>query len=262
MIIYVMTHKPVELSLPKHYQKLFVGAGKLTAEEKKTLKSYVFDDCGENISQKNSSYCELTGMYWIWKNRQDDIVGLTHYRRFFGKPGELLSMEEAKALLNDSDIIVAKRQWVEKNVKVQFEEFHNKEDLALLRTIMEEKYPQYVRSFDCAMSKCFLFSFNMLICKKELFDQYCTWLFDILAECERRTDLTGYDTYQKRIFGFLSERLLMVYLLYHNLKISEVEVVETELDKSVKWASKKWEMITIVKNFFGNRGTKTMRYGK
>ena len=123
MAIYVMTHKPVELSLPEHYQKLFVGAKKLTTEGKEALKGYVFDDCGENISQKNSSYCELTGMYWIWKNQQDDIVGLTHYRRFFGKPDELLSMEEAKAILKDCDIIVAKRQWVEKNVKVQFEEF-------------------------------------------------------------------------------------------------------------------------------------------
>lgn len=201
MAIYVMTHKPVELSLPEHYQKLFVGAKKLTTEGKEALKGYVFDDCGENISQKNSSYCELTGMYWIWKNQQDDIVGLTHYRRFFGKPDELLSMEEAKAILKDCDIIVAKRQWVEKNVKVQFEEFHNKEDLALLRTIIVEKYPEYQQSFDCAMSKCFLFSFNMLVCKKEIFDQYCTWLFDILAECERRTDLTDYDAYQKRIFG-------------------------------------------------------------
>lgn len=260
--IYVMTHKPVKLSLPDHYRKLFVGAEKLGEGQKGRLKGYVFDDFGENISVKNSSYCELTGLYWIWKNQGEDIVGITHYRRFFGNSGRLLTIKEAEKILQRADVIVARRQWVEKNVKVHFEKYHRKEDLSLLRNIIIQKYPEYVESFDCAMSKCFLFSFNMMVCRKEIFDGYCMWLFDILAECEKQTDLSGYDSYQKRIFGFLSERLLLVYLLYHDLKVEEAGIIETELDKSMRWSKKKWEIITIVKNFFGNRGTKTMRYKK
>ncbi len=260
--IYVITHKPVELSLPYQYKKLFVGAEKLTVKEKENLKGYVFDDLGKNISKKNGNYCELTGLYWIWKNKKEDIVGITHYRRFFGKPRKLLSLEEAEAILEQSDIIVARRQWVEKNVKVHFEGFHRKEDLELLRKAILKKYPEYIKSFDCAMSKCFLFSFNMMVCRKDIFDKYCMWLFDILETCEYQIDITNYDLYQKRIFGFLSERLLMVYLLHHNMKVTERKVWETELDRSTKWASDKWKIITLVKNFFGNRGIKTMRYKK
>ena len=140
--IYVITHKPFPFPLPPHYQKLYVGAARLAPEEKASLKGYVFDDSGVNISEKNSSYCELTGLYWLWKNQPDDaIVGITHYRRFFGKPGKYLSIEGASRLLQKADMVVARRQWVEGNVKVHFETFHCKEDLRLLRSIIQKKYP-------------------------------------------------------------------------------------------------------------------------
>ncbi len=259
--IYVITHKPIDgLGLPRHYRKLFVGAKRLSVQEKASLQDYDFDDSGINISDKNSNYCELTGLYWIWKNQQGEYVGISHYRRFFEERGALLPMGKAKEILKDADMIVARRQWVEGNVKAQFERFHSKEDLALARRVIQEKYPDYVGSFDQAMSKCFLFSFNMMVCRKELFDQYCAWLFDILETCEARVDLAGYDAYQKRIFGFLSERLLMVWLLRHGLKVAEVKVLETEVSKSTKWESKKWEWITIGKNFFLNHGWGTLRY--
>ena len=42
------------------------------------------DDTGDNLSNKNKSYCELTGIYWFWKNRPiPKYVGLYHYRRYF-----------------------------------------------------------------------------------------------------------------------------------------------------------------------------------
>ena len=261
--IYIITHKPIEgIAAPRHYRKLFVGAHRLSLQEKSSLKEYDFDDSGANISEKNSNYCELTGLYWIWKNREAEYVGITHYRRFFEEAGALLPMGKAKAILQKADIIVARRQWVERNVKVQFERFHRPEDLALARRVIQERHPDYLESFDLAMSKCFLFSYNMMICKKELFDRYCAWLFDILEGCEAKVDLEGCDAYQKRIFGFLSERLLMVYLLRHGLKAAEVKVLETEVPKSTQWESKKWEWITIAKNFFTNRGLCTLRYGK
>lgn len=260
--IYVITHKPVDIELPRGYRKLFVGAQKLTNEEKVKLQEYMFDNTGDNISEKNSNYCELTGLYWIWKNQKDAFVGITHYRRFFEKSGKIVSMEAVEKNLQKVDVIVAKRQWVERNVRTHFEMFHSKKDLGLVKKIIEEKCPEYLESFEKVMSKCFLFSFNMMICKKEVFDAYCNWLFDILIECEKRVDITGYNTYQSRIYGFLSERLLMVYLMQHKLKIKEMKVLETEIDKSTKWASKKWEIITIVKNLFGNHGIRTMQYGK
>ena len=151
--IYVITHKPIDgLGLPRHYRKLFVGAKRLSVQEKASLQDYDFDDSGINISDKNSNYCELTGLYWIWKNQQGEYVGISHYRRFFEERGALLPMGKAKEILKDADMIVARRQWVEGNVKAQFERFHSKEDLALARRVIQEKYPDYVGSFDQAMS--------------------------------------------------------------------------------------------------------------
>lgn len=79
MAMYIITHKKIEYSVPQGYFKLFVGA----KNKEINLKGYFRDDVGENISSKNSSYCELTGLYWLWKNCKDDYIGLCHYRRFF-----------------------------------------------------------------------------------------------------------------------------------------------------------------------------------
>lgn len=224
--IYVITHKPLEFSLPEHYQKLYVGAKKLSQEEKQKLKGYSFDDEGDSISGKNASYCELTGLYWIWKNQQADIVGISHYRRFFVEGEETLSWEQAERMLEESDVGVAQRWWVPGTVQKHFARCHNKEDLAVVRQVIAERHPQYVESFDKAMDKGFLFPFNMMICPKTIFDDYCAWLFDILGECEKRVNLGSYDSYQGRIYGFLSERLWLVYLIYHRYDVKETKVRE------------------------------------
>ena len=76
---------------------------------------------------------------------------------------------------------------------------------------------------------------NMFAMKKSLFDEYCTWLFDILFELEKRTSMTGYDTYESRLYGFMSERLFNVWLERQNLKKVEVPVVFLE---DINWPKK------------------------
>lgn len=260
--IYVITHKPVELTLPEHYQKLYVGAEKLSEEEKRAAADYVFDDNGDNISEKNSNYCELTGLYWIWKNCKDDIVGISHYRRFFVQSGNLLSLKSAEDILEHADAIVSKRWWVSGNIQENFAKFHNREDLMTIRKIIGERHPEYCGSFDKAMSKCFLFPYNMMICKRKMFNDYCEWLFDILEECEKRVNLNGYDAYQKRIYGFLSERLWLVYLIHHNAVVKEMKVRETELS-IWRWLERFiCGIVFILRNLRKGRGVKAMQYGK
>lgn len=231
--IYVITHKPLELAAPKHYQKLYVGACKLSEKEKQ-LQGYVFDDTGDNISAKNSNYCELTGLYWLWKNCSDEIVGICHYRRFFSDAGRLLPFAKAEQILNDVDAIVAKRWWLPGSVQKQFEQRHSREDLKMVRDVIQERCPQYVGSFDKAMAKGFMFPYNMMVCRKEIFDGYCEWLFGIMEECEKHLKLAGYDAYQQRVYGFLSERLWLVYLIHHKLKVAETEVMERGLSMRVR----------------------------
>ena len=77
--IYVITHKEIEDIKDSEYKTLLVGATKNDTFP----NDYEHDDRGENISYKNDSYCELTGLYWIWKNIHTEYIGLVHYRRFF-----------------------------------------------------------------------------------------------------------------------------------------------------------------------------------
>ena len=78
MKLYVATHKSYnQVQDQDLYIPILVGANKNIGE-----KNYLRDNQGDNnISDRNFTFCELTGLYWIWKNSKDDIVGLCHYRR-------------------------------------------------------------------------------------------------------------------------------------------------------------------------------------
>ena len=82
--IVVATHKKYEMPKDGMYLPLHVGAeGKKDSNGNALDLGYQKDNTGENISKKNASYCELTGLYWAWKNLKDDYIGLEHYRRHF-----------------------------------------------------------------------------------------------------------------------------------------------------------------------------------
>lgn len=223
--MYVMTHKKIENLPEKIYQPLHVGR-----EGKKDL-GYPGDDTGEQISCKNPHYCELTGMYWLWKNVKCDIIGICHYRRFFLRNGKLLKQEEIEELVQNYPIIIPNSRCVrEKNVYEHYGNRHNAKDLDLCREVIAEKYPAYISAYDYAMDTILISMANMWITRKEIFDRYCQWLFDILFEVERRLDMTGYDEYQQRVMGFLSERLFRVWLFMQPEKIAEenIEMAESE----------------------------------
>lgn len=75
--IFVTTHKNVDLFDSAILQPVQVGP-------KNERFSWTFhDDEGENISERNPRYCELTTQYWAWKNINADYYGFCHYRRYF-----------------------------------------------------------------------------------------------------------------------------------------------------------------------------------
>lgn len=78
-MIYIATHKKFNVPNLNGYCALQVGA------EGKEKYGYLRDNIGNHISGKNANYCELTGLYWIWKNTDDSYKGLVHYRRYFGR---------------------------------------------------------------------------------------------------------------------------------------------------------------------------------
>lgn len=213
----VATHKPYRMPEDAIYVPVQAGA------EGKESIGYLRDDAGDNISAKNKNYCELTALYWAWKNLDADYMGLVHYRRHFTAKGargsrsdkfaRVLSGEQLADVLRKTDIIVPKPRnyFIETNYS-QYVHAHHAEDLDTTREILAEKYPQYVAAYDSSMKKTVGHRFNMFVMKRDRFNAYCEWLFDILFELEKRLDISQYSAYDARVFGFVSERLLDVWL--------------------------------------------------
>ncbi len=219
--IYVMTHKKYNEINDESFHSLHVGRAL-----SKDL-GYETDNTGENISEKNKNYCELTGIYWVWKNVSCDNVGICHYRRFFSDNGKIMNKEKIEQLLSVYDCILPTSMVCEyPTVYIHFNKKHWIKDLDTLRKTISDLCPDYLDAFDLC-TNCRLFSVgNMIITKKSLFDKYCEWLFPILFETEKQTDISNYDDYQARLYGFLSERLLRIWLLKNNYRVFETTIEE------------------------------------
>lgn len=225
--IYIIMHKVIDLKclqLDKCYKELLVGQSECSNKE------IQLDSTGENISNKNSNYCELTGLYWIWKNSDSDIVGLCHYRRFFisKKNKKILREKEISELLMNYDIILPEK-WKSMNTVYNiYKKNHNIDDLEKCKQIIEKYYPNYINSFNKIIYGREIHPLNMFICSKKLISEYCDWLFDILKKLETMVNLSDRDAYQKRLYGFLSERLLNVWVDYKQLNVFEMPFLNTE----------------------------------
>lgn len=260
MVMYVITHKRVAGSFwPAGYQRLLVGASQnITAIPQEERKNYLRDDTGENIATRNAQYSELTGLYWLWKNLPGtENVGITHYRRYFtvqpdslkGKineyinglihgPVRLASAEFMDNLLVDSDIVVTNNQVVPGGMTVaeEYAQAHNAQDLQVVHGIIQRRFPDYKKAFESVMAGTRYHHYNMLYTRRSLFNEYCEWLFNILFEAEQLIDISNYDTYQRRVFGFLSERLMDVWLRHNQVRVKELRVVkaENEMDLNIR----------------------------
>ena len=245
-MIYIATHKKFNVPNLNGYCALQVGA------EGKEKYGYLRDNIGNHISGKNANYCELTGLYWIWKNTDDSYKGLVHYRRYFGrnnlsnKISDICSYEYLLNCLKSVDIVLPYVEYFKQNAKEEIllhcctEEIFDK-----LRQIIETKYPDYIETYDRYFNENKASLFNMLFCKREIFDAYCEWLFSILLVLEKQVDLAKLNTYQQRLYGFLSERLLNVWVIKNKLVVKHLPVIHMELPV--------FDRIRLVRRRFTNR---------
>ena len=222
--IIVAAHKPYWMPEDSAYLPVQVGAaGKLP------IGDWQRDDEGENISAKNANWCELTGLYWAWKNLKADAVGLVHYRRHFKGRDGIATGAEIAALLEKSDVILPrKRNYFIETTRSQYVHAHHAEDLDVTRAILAERHPEYVTAFDAAMASTKGHRFNMFVMKRPQFDAYCEWLFDVLFELEKRLDISSYSPYDARVFGFVAERLLDVWISANGIRFAELSVLHLE----------------------------------
>lgn len=184
----------------------------------------VKDNTADNISEKNSSYCELTALYWIWKNCKSEYIGLEHYRRFFLMHNKPISKWKALKVLRKKDLIVSDKYYTKLTLYEQYHKAHIGSDLDVVREIIGEKQPDYLPFLDKVYQSHGAYYFNMFIGRKALLDDYCSWLFPILYELEAKIDNCARDVYQARTFGFIAERLFNVYILKNKLKVKSMGV--------------------------------------
>ena len=105
-----------------------------------------------------------------------------------------------------------------------------KKDLNTVRKVLMERYPEYLIEYDLYLESRKSSYCNMFITKAPLFEQYCIWLFDILFETEKRTDITGYTKEEARIYGYLSELLLNVWVKHNKLEVAYMPMVQNDID--------------------------------
>lgn len=216
------------------------------------------DNTGDHISDKNSLYCELTGIYWAWKNdTSSDHLGFFHYRRLFNFNTELTDELDVMSLLNharvdsllfskfklDDDTI---GNFTDKydaiiptlidisgagNLKNQYitAKFHHAEDLHLARKVLSEFNPDDLDAFDSEMREQSFYGNNMFILKRDLFHNLCEWLFPMLDEIHSRVDYSKYSHFQeKRVVGYLAERFISVYFRKYIVNDSKVKHIELD----------------------------------
>lgn len=219
--IYTFTHKKYELPPDNLYQPLHVG--RILHED----LGYPGDDTGDHISHLNPYYSELTGIYWIWKNCGDlDYVGTSHYRRYLlDENGKLFTAEKCVSLLKEYDIITTRRVVLNNSYHYGFSANHNIAVLDMVGEVLKEKYPPYYETFIQLVNGPETYFGNLFVTGKEKFDAYAKWLFDIFFEVQKRIDLnTGEDDYHKRVFGFISEFLLLVWVQTNQYRALECMV--------------------------------------
>lgn len=251
-IIYAVYHKPfikpdADFVVPIH-------AGKAISN---TDLPFIGDDTGENISALNPNFCELTVAYWIWKNIQfnpDDVWGLCHYRRYFVIPDRGLFAKKKSTIqkklnskslnetvndkllqyiqtkLNSVDAIVQLPAYVRnKNGEItSLEDNYFQDHIArhwvITKEVLLKLYPAYAESLQELCKSTKLSFLNMMIANAAIWDGYLSWLFNILFEVKNRIDIPE-DVYQARALGFISERLMTLYLTHNKIKVAYMPIV-------------------------------------
>ncbi|MBQ3450331.1 MAG: DUF4422 domain-containing protein, partial [Synergistaceae bacterium] len=257
--VYVATHKKIDFEIPDYCKKIQVNA-----ERNGQWEGYLHDnDNPDNISLKNPNYCELTALYAMWKNCDADIQGLCHYRRYFSKFDDMqdknqndywsLGVTYSEVVkssvtkqniiheLEHHDIILPYPNINTLDISVEefFEAYVELKDIRAIHKVLEEYYPDYLPALFHALEVNHYSACNMLIARRKLIDDYCTWLFDVLSKVEDRISFDGDDEEHARTYGYLSEILMNTYVHRHNLKCKFFSRIVTSQHAGIKRMLKK-----------------------
>lgn len=251
--IFVSCHKPSKVLDNKLLYPIQVGTELSNKKFGDLHDNDVTDGIKDDISHKNRYYCELTAQYWVWKHVDADYYGFFHYRRYLSfkkyckckiaaergvenlddslKETENLNEEAMQNYINKYDVIMPRKAFALSN-KLQYAAAINQHysDLKTCIDIIDEYYPHMKKVAHKFLRQNTSYYCNIFIMKKEIFHNYCEWLFDILQKHEEKTNLSEYNTQEFRVSGYLAERLCAIYANWlqkqKKYKIGKLELIK------------------------------------
>lgn len=200
--------KPIQgypKKLSRYIIPIQVGAA-LTDERISTVN----DAEGDNISERNRRYSEMTAFYWMWKNAKSDYLGICHYRRLWVDLDKIVE----KLRTTDVDAILPLPTLAEHSVFDDYLLKHIPDVWRPMMDVLQQKSPDYYEAAQSIFKGNIFYASNMCILRRDVLNDLCEWMFPIVMEVEKRVgDLP--DTYYNRYAGFCTERLITLYFLYN-----------------------------------------------
>lgn len=244
------------VQVPKHPLLVPIQVGAVLADSH--FPGYLHDDTGDNISAKNRSYCELTAQYWAWKNVKAGYYGFFHYRRYLYPDSKAklpyrvereaslsllnkLGYAEFEQLIRQYDIIVPKGENMYVPIREHYANapYHHLRDLELAERIVRERHPEMAAALDAYLSGTVCYFGNIYIMRREIFHDYCAWLFSVLEEFDRRANILPYSAQEQRVDGYLAERLLGIYINFWRNELKMLELPRVHFYSETEYAKRK-----------------------
>lgn len=214
---------------------------------------YISDDSGDNISNKGISYGgALPAFYWAWKNdNTSDYIGFCHYRRYFlldekhnyfqieyvtdenGLKKISFDDKYIMHILDKYDVILSKKKRFTTSIWKRYSNLFDERDLIALKCVIRNIYPDYIKLFEKYIEKgnC-LSMYGMFITSKDLFDNFCSWIFPIILKLDDMKDPSKNSLSRPRQIDYIVEHLMQLYFIKNNeLKIKHLPIIVADNTK-------------------------------
>ncbi len=185
----------------------------------------LLDSDGENISEKNRNYSELTALYWIWRNRlifsskeeEWEYYGLAHYRRIL----EITEDDVLRLVGNRVDVVMPYLMPYEPDIEEHHKRYLKERDWEAVRRAIEEMQPEYAKVFPTILGQRYFYNYNLMLARKNVLKEYCEWLFPLLFRVEELSIPKGKDR-ADRFMGYVGESLATLYFMYNSERLNIV----------------------------------------
>lgn len=225
--IFVATHCQ-QLDTQGAYTPIHVGHALHTSNAQ--FHGMLTDNTGDNISDRNRSYCELTAAYWVWKNHAPtEYVGLAHYRRYFET---VLTPDNIDTIMSDCDVLLPEPYLHDRCMEFKLARHLTMEDEAIFLTILKRLHPEIEQTAIDYLYDFKDYPYNMFVMRWEQFTRYCEFLFPVLDACYQTMLQLPYTASTRRI-GYIAEMLLPIYCLHHHLRIKKQGIVDYIVKKAI-----------------------------